>query len=128
MPMRFLRRFTLTSAALALAAMALSTPAAAQTEQPLHVVTYIDVFPMFAADTAKALQDFSAASSKDPGFVRMDVMRDVDRTNHFAVVEVWRTRKEYEAHLGQAHTRQFREKIQPGLGSPFDERLYHTLP
>jgi quinol monooxygenase YgiN len=114
--------------ALALSALALSIPGGAQTEAPLYVVTYIDVFPNFAADTAKALQDFSSASSKDAGYVRFEVMRDVDRTNHFAVVEVWRTRKEYEAHLGQAHTKQFREKIQPGLGSPFDERLYHKLP
>lgn len=123
--MSLLRRIALI---LGLSALALGTPAAAQTEQPLYVVTYIDVFPNFAADTAKALQDFSAASSKDPGYVRIEVMRDVDRTNHFAMVEVWRTRKEYEAHLGQAHTKQFREKIQPGLGSPFDERLYHKLP
>jgi len=123
--MPFLHRITLV---LALCTLAFCTPAAAQTEQPLYVVTYIDVFPNFAADTAKALQDFSTASSKDPGYVRIDVMRDVDRTNHFAVVEVWRTRKEYEAHLGQGHTKQFRDKIQPGLGSPFDERLYHTLP
>jgi quinol monooxygenase YgiN len=113
---------------LALSALAFCTPAAAQTEAPLYVVTYIDVFPNFAADTAKALKDFSTASSKDPGYVRIDVMRDVDRTNHFAVVEVWRTRKDYEAHLGQSHTKQFRDKIQAGLGSPFDERLYHTLP
>jgi quinol monooxygenase YgiN len=123
--MSFLHRLTLV---LALSALALSIPAHAQPEPQLHVVTYIDVFPNFAADTAKALQDFSAASSKDPGYVRIEVMRDVDRTNHFAVVEVWLTRKEYEAHLGQAHTKQFREKIQAGLGSPFDERLYHTLP
>ena len=107
---------------------ALALPLAAQTEQPLYIVTYIDVFPMFAADTAKALQDFRNASSKDPGYVRIEVMRDVDRTNHFAVVEVWKTRKDYEAHLAQSHTKQFRDKIQPGLGSPFDERLYHTLP
>jgi quinol monooxygenase YgiN len=123
--MSFLNRLTLV---LALSTLVLSIPASAQPEQRLYVVTYIDVFPNFAADTAKALQDFSAASSKDPGFVRFEVMRDVDRTNHFAVVEVWRTRKEYEAHLGQSHTKQFREKIQAGLGSPFDERLYHTLP
>ena len=60
--------------------------------------------------------------------VNTDVIRDVDRTNHFAITEVWKTRKDYEAHLAQSHTKQFREKIQPGLGSPFDERLYHTLP
>jgi quinol monooxygenase YgiN len=113
---------------LALLALALPQLASAQAEAPLYVVTYIDVFPDFAANTAKALEDFAAASGKDPGFVRFEVMRDVDRINHFAVVEVWKTRKEYEAHLGQAHTKQFRESIQKGLGSPFDERLYHKLP
>ena len=119
-PMSFLQRIALIAA--------LALPLAAQPEQQLYVVTYIDVFPMFAADTAKALQDFRNASSKDPGYVRIDVIRDVDRTNHFAITEVWKTRKDYEAHLAQSHTKQFREKIQPGLGSPFDERLYHTLP
>jgi len=122
--MSLLNRLSLSAGLLALA---LAIPAAAQTEQPLYIVTYIDVFPMFAADTAKALTDFNTASSKDPGYVRIEVMRDVDRVNHFAVVEVWKTRKDYEAHLAQPHTKQFRDKIQPGLGSPFDERLYHVL-
>jgi quinol monooxygenase YgiN len=57
----------------------------------------------------------------------MEVMRDVDRVNHFTLVEVWQTRQAYEAHLGQQHTKSFRERIQPGLGSPFDERLYFNL-
>ena len=93
----------------------------------LYVVTYIDVFPNFAADTAKLLQEFAAASRKDSGFVRMEVLRDVARQNHFTLVEVWKTQKDFEAHLALVHTKQFREKIQPGLGSPFDERLYNLL-
>jgi quinol monooxygenase YgiN len=98
-----------------------------QPAKQLYVVTYIDVFPNFAADTSKALLQFAADSRKDPGSVRFEVMRDVERTNHFTVVEVWASRQAYEAHLGLAHTKQFREKIQPGLGSPFDERLYYNL-
>ncbi len=124
---------------LALFALALPNPALAQTEAPLYVVTYIDVFPDFAANTAKALEDFAAASGKDPGFVRFEVMRDVDRINHFAVVEVWRTRKEYEAHLGQGHTKAVpRQAFRRDFGSPFDETLVpqtavgaispHTMP
>jgi quinol monooxygenase YgiN len=93
----------------------------------LYVVTYIDVFPNFAAETAKQLQQFADDSRKDPGCVRIEVMRDVERTNHFSMVEVWQDRKAYESHLGLAHTKTFREKIQPGLGSPFDERLYYQL-
>ena len=93
----------------------------------LYVVTYVDVFPNFAAETAKQLQQFAEDSRKDPGCVRFEVMRDVERTNHFSIVEVWQSRQAYDGHLGLAHTKTFREKIQPGLGSPFDERLYYML-
>ena len=113
---------------LALAALALPTQTFAQSEPNLYIVTYIDVFPQFAADTAKALQQYSSDSKKDAGFVRFDVLRDVMRTNHFTIVEVWKSRKDYDAHLMAAHTVQFRTKIQPGMGSPFDERLYNPLP
>ena len=110
-----------------LAGAALAQQPAANAGKKLYVVTYIDVFPNFAADTAKALEEFAANSRKDPGSVRMEVMRDVDRVNHFTIVEVWQTRQAYEAHLSRPHTKSFRDKIQPGLGSPFDERLYFNL-
>lgn len=114
-------------AALAVAIFPNHASAQPTTGKQLYVVTYIDVFPNFAAETAKQLQQFADDSRKDPGCVRIEVMRDVERTNHFSMVEVWQDRKAYEAHLGLAHTKTFREKIQPGLGSPFDERLYYQL-
>src|SRR6476660_5258117 len=93
----------------------------------LYVVTYVDVFPNFTDVTVKALQQFAADSGRDPGMVRFEFLQDVVRTNHFAIVEVWRDRQAYDAHLTQDHSKRFREKIQPGLGSPFDERLYNRL-
>jgi len=109
--------------------LALLGPSSAQQNagKQVYVVTYIDVFPNFAAETTKALQQFADDSRKDPGCVRFEILRDVERTNHFSVVEVWQSRQAYEAHLGLAHTKTFRERIQPGLGSPFDERLYYNL-
>ena len=97
-------------------------------EPPLHVVTYVDVYPNFAADTAKLLQQFAADNRKDAGFVRFEALRDVARVNHFAIVEVWQNQKAYEAHLTAPHTKAFRDQLQMGLGSPFDERLYNALP
>jgi quinol monooxygenase YgiN len=93
----------------------------------LYVVTYVDVFPNFADDTVKALRQFAADSHKDPGLVRFEFLQDVARTNHFSIVEVWQTRQAYDAHLTQEHSKRFREKIQPGMGSPFDERLYNLV-
>jgi quinol monooxygenase YgiN len=93
----------------------------------LYVVTYIDVFPAYAPQAATMLQEFTVNSRKDPGSVRFEVYRDVARVNHFSIVEVWENQKAYEDHRALAHTRQFREKLQAGLGSPFDERLYNNL-
>ncbi|HEV3333691.1 MAG TPA: antibiotic biosynthesis monooxygenase [Bryobacteraceae bacterium] len=114
---------------LALLWLALALPAPAQQDQAtkLYVVTYVDVFPQGAADTNKWLREFAADSRKDPGSVRFEILRDVERTNHFTIVEVWQTRQAYEAHTALEHTKRFREKLQMYLGSPFDERLYHIL-
>lgn len=97
-------------------------------EPQLHVVTYVDVYPNFAVDTAKLLQQFAADNRKDAGFVRFEALRDVSRPNHFAIVEVWQNRQSYDAHTAAPHTKAFRDQLQAGLGSPFDERLYNVLP
>jgi quinol monooxygenase YgiN len=97
-------------------------------EPQLHVVTYVDVYPNFADTTAKLLQQFAADNRKDAGFVRFEALRDVARVNHFAIVEVWQNQKLYEAHLTAPHSKAFRDALQMGLGSPFDERLYNALP
>jgi quinol monooxygenase YgiN len=102
---------------------------AAQTKSTapqLHVVTYVDVYPNFAPEATRILAEFAANSRKDQGSVRFEVLRDVARANHFAIVEVWQDRATYDSHLGAAHVRGFRDKLQPMLGSPFDERLYNV--
>jgi quinol monooxygenase YgiN len=97
-------------------------------EPQLHVVTYVDVYPNFADTTAKLLQQFAADNRKDAGFVRFEALRDVARANHFAIVEVWKSKQAYDAHLTAPHSKAFRDQLQMGLGSPFDERLYNALP
>ncbi len=115
-----------------LAPVVLPVPAFAQQKAEaksgaLYIVTYVDVFPNFTEDTVKALRQFAADSRKDPGSMRFEFLQDVVRTNHFAIVEVWQNRPAYDAHLTQQHSKLFREKIQTGLGSPFDERLYNLV-
>lgn len=108
----------------------LCSPAGAQdADERLYVVTHVDVLgPNGAAEAAKMLHQFAADSRNDAGSVRFEVLRDPDRLNHFTMVEVWRTRQDFESHLAAGHTRAFREKLQPMLGSPFDERLHKLLP
>lgn len=92
----------------------------------VYVVTHVDLTPNFAKEGEKVLQQFAVESRKEPGNVRFELLIQDSRVNHFTIVEVWRSRQAFEAHEGAEHTKQFRDKLQPMLGSPFDERL-HSL-
>jgi quinol monooxygenase YgiN len=95
----------------------------------VYVVTHVDIAgtPAIVAEATRLLKEFSADSQKDPGVVRFELLLQDGRLNHFTIVSVWQTRDAFEAHSGAEHTKRFREKIQPMLGSPFDERLHGLL-
>jgi quinol monooxygenase YgiN len=40
---------------------------------------------------------------------------------------VWANQKAFEGHESAEHSKNFREKLQQMLGSPFDERLHHDM-
>lgn len=96
----------------------------------LYVVTHVDIVAPGGnlEEPLNLLREFVAETRKDPGAVRAELLQQDNRHNHFTIVEVWQTRRDFDAHLGAAHTKRFREKIQPMLGSPFDERLNTALP
>jgi quinol monooxygenase YgiN len=45
--------------------------------------------------------------------------------NHFQLVEVFANQQAFDAHVSAQHTVNFRNDIQPFIGAPYDERLYH---
>lgn len=93
----------------------------------IYVVTHVDVMPNYAADGAKLLKQFAVDSRNDGGSVRFELLGEPTRKNHFTIVSVWENQAAFESHLEARHTREFREKLQPLLGSPFDERLHSLL-
>ena len=93
----------------------------------VYVVTHVDVTPNFANDAAKLLIQYAADSRKDIGSVRFELLGDLSRKNHFTFVSVWENQAAFNAHLEANHTKQFRDKLQPMLGSPFDERLHSIM-
>jgi len=105
-------------------------PAAPPPTGPVYVVTHVDIIggQQGVADAIKLMHDFQVQSLKDPGATRFEVLQQDSRLNHFVILEIWQSREAYDAHNGLAHSRQFREKIGPMLGSPFDVRLHRMLP
>jgi len=111
-----------------LAAVALLAAGAAFAQDArVYVVIHVDLAPPNAGGGTPLLQKFAADSRKDPGVVRFELLQDLARKNHFTLVEVWENQKAFDAHLDAEHTKQFREKLQPMLGSPFDERLHSIM-
>jgi autoinducer 2-degrading protein len=102
-----------------------SAPAATN-GQALHIVAHVDTANP-PTDALVLLRRFADASRKDEGSVRFDILQHAVRANHFTVVETWRNQKALEAHAAAAHTREYREKLQPMSGSPLDERIYKAV-
>jgi len=93
----------------------------------IYVVIHVDALPNDAPGATKIIQQYAADTRKEKGAVRIEVYAQIDRPNHFSMVEVWQDQNAFDAHEAAAHTKQFREQIQPTLGSPFDERLHKML-
>lgn len=93
----------------------------------VYVVTHVDIIPPQAAAGTKLVQQYVADTRKDPGLVRIEAASEISRGNHISILEVWQDKKAFDEHIAAAHTRQFRQQLDPMLGSPYDERLHHNL-
>jgi quinol monooxygenase YgiN len=105
----------------------LAAPARSQTAAPIVVVAHVDVIPDSLAHGLATLRTYAADARHDPGARRIDLLQQVDRPNHFTIVEEWASQTAYNSHVALGHTRQFRTTIQPMLGSPFDERVHTAI-
>lgn len=111
-----------------LAGLAMGSAASASGGAVL-VVTHVDVIPPGQVQLREMLKTLAEASRKESGNLRFDVLQGV-RQNHFTVLEAWRDQRAYETHVTAAHTKTFREELQPKAadGAPYDERLYRLIP
>ena len=90
----------------------------------LFVVTYVDF--LADGDPGKALRElirYGSDTSQAAGQLSYTVLRQLDRPNRFATLEVWDSLADYNNWQTDQHTTQFVSKVMPLLGSPFDHRL-----
>lgn len=90
-------------------------------------IKYIEVLPGAQAQAGAILKRYGEASRKEDGNLRFDVLKRVDRPNHFAIVEAWKTAKAAEAHGAGAAAKDARAKLEPILASAYDERPSNAL-
>jgi len=93
----------------------------------VYTVSYIEVMPASQGETIALLRQYREASRKEEGNVRLEVLQQHSRPDHFVLLETWQDQKALDAHGMATHTVQLREKLQPLRVSPFDERLHKGL-
>jgi quinol monooxygenase YgiN len=93
----------------------------------VFAVTHVDVTPNNTDVAVELLHTLAAASRRDDGNGRFDVLVQSNRRNHMTVVEAWDDADAQEAHYGAPHTKTFRESVFPLSGALYDERLYRSL-
>ena len=93
----------------------------------VYVVTHVDVPPPSRADCEALLRRLAEDSRKDDGNIRFDVYQQINRPNHFTVLEVWKDQNARDGHAAAAHVKQFREKLGPILGALYDDRFYRAI-
>jgi quinol monooxygenase YgiN len=93
--------------------------------QVVYVVSHVDVAPN--PQVPVLLRQLAEASRKEAGNLRFDVLQHTMRANHFTVIEAWRNQLALDAHVAAAHTKQYRDTLQPLTGSPLDERTFRAV-
>jgi len=93
----------------------------------VFVATHVDVIPPRKDDGVAALKRLGDESRKGDGNLRFEVVQQVNRQNHFTVVEIWKDPKAVEAHSMAAATREFRDKLASMTGALYDERTYKAI-
>lgn len=93
----------------------------------IYVATHVDVIPPRKDDGVAALKRLGEDSRRGPDNLRFEVVQQVNRPNHFTVIEIWKDAKAVETHSMAAPTREFRDKLATMTGALYDERMYRAL-
>ncbi len=93
----------------------------------VYVLTHVDVFPAGKDQAVELVKALAEAARKDPGNFWFDVLQQDGRPNHFTLFEGWRDQKAFEGSVMAAHTKEFRQKLNPLEGALYDERLYEAV-
>lgn len=112
---------------LAIVSPGLAPVALADDANTAYVVTYFEVVPSFTGQVRNLMRDLARASRKEPGHIRMELVQRVGQPDQFVILEAWQDKDAHAAHTGAAHTKQFRDKLQPLLRGPYDERPHTNL-
>jgi quinol monooxygenase YgiN len=103
-------------------------PAASAAEGPVvaYVVTYFETIQP-SGKALTLLRQLAKSSRKEAGNLRFEVLQRLGQSDQFVILEAWKDKDAQAAHAAAAHTKAFREKLEPLLRGPYDERPHTAL-
>ena len=95
---------------------------------PLYVDTFIDLLPQNFPAGEAAIKQYVLDTRKDPGNRSCIAVAQVaGRANHLIVMEEWQDEAAFHRHEAAQHTIDYRAKMLPLIGAPFDEREHFLV-
>ena len=91
-----------------------------------YAVSYVEAAASSSAKAAAALKQYRDASGKQDSYINLEFFEQVGRPGHFAVIEAWRTQKEFDARDAAAQKRLL-DDFEPIRVSGYDQRPYKAL-
>ena len=85
----------------------------------MHIVlVHVHVRPGCGAEFEIASERNAAASRREPGVARFDLLRQRDDRERYLLVEVYRTPEAAAAHKTRAHYAEWRDAVAPLMAEP----------
>ncbi len=94
---------------------------------PVYIVTYFDVAPSAATQSAAIARQYAEASRKEDGNAGFEAFEEIGRPSRFALLGAWRDTKASEAHNAGPAATAFRNKLQRLMIGGFAVRPHSSL-
>ncbi len=93
----------------------------------MAVFIYVHVLPEAVEGFRAASLANAAASIREPGCVRFDVVQDTGDATRFVLIEVYRGQAGAAAHKQTAHYQAWRDAVAPMMAEPRSNKSYATV-
>jgi quinol monooxygenase YgiN len=102
-------------------------PPPAPGDGPIYSVIYVEVMPTSKAAALDLLKRYREAARTEDGNLRGEVVQRIGQPHQFAVLEIWRDLRAFEAHGQGGNATGMRAKIVAIRNAPTDERVHTGL-